>query len=87
MAVADDIRSELDQLGAAAIAPGLTAVALDLAKAIDSTDAPTSKAVVARELSALMIRLRALADPAAGKGELDEIKRKRDARRRGNTAV
>lgn len=81
MSVADAIRTELDQLGAAAVAPGLTAVALDLAAAIDSTDAPTSKAVVARELSALMVKLRTLANPTTGRGTVDEIKRKRAERR------
>lgn len=81
MAVADDIRKELDQLGATAVAPGLTAVALDLAEAIDSTDAPTSKAVVARELSALMVKLRTLANPSTGRGTVDDLKRKRAERR------
>lgn len=81
MTVADAIRAELDSLGAEEIAPGLAAVALDLAAAIDSTDAPTSKAVVARELSGLMVKLRALANPTAGRGTVDELKRKRAARR------
>ena len=81
VAVADAIRDEIDKLGAAAIAPGLAAIALDLAAAIDSTDAPTSKAVVARELSGLMVKLRALANPTAGRGTVDELKRKRAARR------
>lgn len=81
MTVADEVRAELDLLGAAAVAPGLTAVALDLAAAIDSTDAPTSKAVVARELSALMVKLRTLANPTTGRGTVDELKRKRADRR------
>ncbi|MFD5033639.1 hypothetical protein ACFWM0_25010 [Streptomyces sp. NPDC058405] len=81
VAVADAIHDELDQMGAFDASPGMAAVAYDLAVAFDSaSDAPTSKAVVARELSAVMVKLRALATPAGKGGALDELNRRREER-------
>ncbi|WP_328860897.1 hypothetical protein [Streptomyces sp. NBC_00306] len=80
LTVLEEVTRELDQLGTRGMSAGLTAVALDLAAAMDSTEAPTSKAVVARELSAVMVKLRALANPTAGRGTVDDLKRKRAER-------
>ncbi|MFF7200510.1 hypothetical protein [Streptomyces sp. NPDC008141] len=80
MTVLEEVTREVDQLGTREISAGLTAVALDLAAAMDSTDAPTSKATVARELSAVMVKLRTLANPTAGRGTVDDLKRKRAQR-------
>lgn len=78
----DEVRAELDELSAYQTSPGLAAVALELAKAFDSTDAPTSKAVVARELAALMKTVRALAPVKAEGDKLDDLSARR-AKRRG----
>ncbi|WP_329114461.1 hypothetical protein [Streptomyces sp. NBC_01353] len=79
-----EIQTELDQLGVIATSPGLAAVAIKLAEALDQLqpgDAPTAQAVVADKLHALMIRLRALA-PVQEKGDsVDDIARKREERR------
>ncbi|MDV5147189.1 hypothetical protein R1T08_24180 [Streptomyces sp. SBC-4] len=82
--IENEIRDELDNLGVTSVSPGLSAVALKLAKALDSIqdgDAPTSQAVVADKLHALMVRLRALA-PVQEKGDsVDDIARQREKRR------
>ncbi|GKQ34584.1 hypothetical protein ALMP_11330 [Streptomyces sp. A012304] len=81
MAVADKIAAELDDLHAEETAPGMAAVALDLARAIDGTDAPTAKAVAARELRSIMADLRKLA-PVESKGDaVDDIAEQRKKRR------
>ncbi|MET9957044.1 hypothetical protein ABZ135_36590 [Streptomyces sp. NPDC006339] len=81
--IAEAVRAELDNLGVTSIAPGLAATALKLARALDEIpdgDAPTSQAVVADKLQALMVRLRGLA-PAVEEGDaLDELKVKRQQR-------
>jgi hypothetical protein len=83
MSVVDKIAAELEDLHADRTSPGMAAVALDLAKAMDDTDAPTAKAVVADKLRPIMIELRKLA-PVGEEGDaLDELTRKREARRRG----
>lgn len=81
MDVADRIAAELDDLHADESSPGMAAVALDLAKAIDGTDAPTAKAVAARELRSIMADLRKLA-PVETKGDVvDDIAEHRAKRR------
>lgn len=81
MSVADEIRAELDALGAESTAPGLAAVALGLAESFDDTGAPTSRAVVARELSAVMKAVRALA-PVGEEGDaVDDLAARREKRR------
>ncbi|WP_416983542.1 hypothetical protein [Streptomyces sp. T028] len=81
MTVADKIAAELEDLHAEETSPGMAAVALDLAKAIDGTDAPTAKAVAARELRSIMADLRKLA-PVQSKGDaVDDITRDREERR------
>ncbi|MET9517026.1 hypothetical protein [Streptomyces sp. NPDC002994] len=89
--IADAIRAELDQLGVTIVSPGLAAVAINLAEALDEIpagDAPTSKAVVADKLTAIMTKLRGLAPPAVKGDAVDDIaeqreKRRSEARKRG----
>ncbi|MFG2855694.1 hypothetical protein ACGFZ9_34340 [Streptomyces mirabilis] len=81
MSVADEITHELEDLHADETSPGMAAVALDLAKAIDVSDAPTAKAVAARELRSIMSDLRKLA-PVGEKGDtVDDIAQQREKRR------
>ena len=81
MDVVDRIAAELDDLHADETSPGMAAVARDLAKAIASTDAPTAKAVAARELRSIMADLRKLA-PVEAKGDaVDDIAEQRKKRR------
>jgi len=81
MSVADKIDAELDDLHAFETSPGMAAVALALAKAIDDTDAPTAKAVVADKLRAIIADLRRLA-PVGEKGDtVDDIAEQRAKRR------
>jgi hypothetical protein len=59
----------------------MAAVALDLAMAMAGTDAPTAKAVAARELRSIMADLRRLA-PVGEKGDtVDDIAEQRKKRR------
>jgi len=78
----DETQAEIDELGVAGIAPGLVAVALRLARHLDDCEAPTSAAVVARELRATMLELRKVA-PAktAAADPVDQLAAKRKRRR------
>ena len=81
MSVADKITAELDDLDADATSPGMAEVARSLAKAIDDSDAPTAKAVVADKLRSIMADLRKLA-PVGEKGDtVDDIAEQRKKRR------
>lgn len=81
MSVADAIATELDDLHAEETSPGMAAVALDLAKAIDGTDVPGAKAAAAHQLRSIMSDLRRLA-PAEVKGDaVDDIAEQRAKRR------
>ncbi|WP_236241152.1 hypothetical protein [Streptomyces sp. CC228A] len=80
--ISSEIRAELDQLGAHTTTPGLAALALALAESFDDTDAPTSRAVVARELNALMKTIRAHA-PVGEEGDAVDDLAARRAQRRG----
>lgn len=88
--IADAVRAELDQLRVIQVSPGLAAIAISLAEALDQIepgDAPTSKAMVADKLHALLVRLRALA-PVQEKGDsIDDIARDRERRRANLRAV
>ena len=81
MSVADDIDAELADLHAAETSPGMAAVALDLARAMDATDAPTAKAVAARELRSIMSDLRKLAPVGEIGDTVDDIAEQRAKRR------
>ncbi|WP_435215896.1 hypothetical protein [Streptomyces sp. bgisy034] len=81
MSVVDQVTAELEDLHAHETSPGMAAVALDLAKAIAGTDAPTAKAVVADKLRSIMADLRKLA-PVESKGDaVDDIAEQRAKRR------
>lgn len=81
MSVADMIDAELDDLHADDSSPGMAEVARSLAKAIDDSDAPTAKAVVADKLRSIMADLRKLA-PVGEKGDaVDDIGEQREKRR------
>lgn len=79
---ADDVRAELEDLNAHSTTPGLAALVISLAEAFDATDAATSKAVVARELNALMKTVRSLAPVKSEGDKLDDLSARR-AKRRG----
>lgn len=79
---AEGIRRELEDLNAHQSTPGLAELAIELAEAFDSTDAPTSRAVVARELTALMKTVRSLA-PVGEEGDVVDDLAARRAERRG----
>lgn len=81
--IADAVTAELDQLQVTALAPGLAATAIRLAKALDAIapgDAPTSQAVVADKLHALMVRLRAMAPTVEEGDALDDLAARRAKR-------
>lgn len=83
--IADEIAAELDKLRVTSLAPGRTAVALKLARALDEIadgDAPTSQAVIADKLDTIMAKLRTLAPPATEGDVLDDLADRR-AQRRG----
>lgn len=81
LSVADKIAAELEDLHAEETSRGMAAVALDLARAIDESEAPTAKAVAARELRSIMADLRKLA-PVGEEGDtVDDITRDREERR------
>ncbi|WP_202551657.1 hypothetical protein [Streptomyces sp. SID8352] len=81
MSVADKIAAELDALHADETSPGMAAVALDLANAIDSTNVPGAKAQAAHQLRAIIADLRRLA-PVEAKGDaVDDIAEQRAKRR------
>lgn len=83
MPTADHVEDELEKLHAYDLSPGMAEIALDLARAFDDSDAPTAKAVVARELRSIMSDLRKLA-PVGEEGDaLDDLTRRREARKRG----
>ncbi|MFB6943198.1 hypothetical protein ACFWGL_17110 [Streptomyces sp. NPDC060286] len=75
-------QAEITSLRVEPIAPGLAALALELARQMDECEAPTSAAVVARELRATMLELRKVAPPAVAAADpLDQLAAKRKKRR------
>ncbi|WP_240981010.1 hypothetical protein [Streptomyces sp. Z423-1] len=80
-AVTDAINAEINQLGIEPVSPGLAELATSLARSVDEADAPTARAVAARELRAVMADLRKLA-PVQSKGDaVDDIAEQRAKRR------
>ncbi|MDX2892492.1 hypothetical protein PV439_14160 [Streptomyces scabiei] len=80
-AVSDAVNAEIEQLGVEPVSPGLAELASSLAQSVDESDAPTAKAVAARELRAVMSDLRKLA-PVQSKGDaVDDIAEQRAKRR------
>jgi hypothetical protein len=82
-AVASAIKTEIASLNVEDRAPGMTSLALSLARAVDaSAKNPSAKAVAARELRAVMRELRAMA-PVESKGDaVDDVGQQREKRRR-----
>ena len=76
---------EITALGVVDAAPGMSALALTLAEALDRCEAPTSAAVVARELRATLLELRKIAPPAEEGDALDELAKRRAERRASGT--
>lgn len=74
------IRDEVRQLAVGDIAPGQAALVLSLADTLDETEAPTARAVVARELAAAMKTLRSLAPPAVKGDAVDDLALRRNDR-------
>ncbi|MFF3857492.1 hypothetical protein [Micromonospora sp. NPDC002575] len=80
-AVTDAINADIHQLGVESVSPGLAELATSLARSVDEADAPTARAVVARELRAVMADLRRLA-PVQSEGDaVDDIAEQRAKRR------
>ncbi|MGQ5580901.1 hypothetical protein [Streptomyces sp. ECR3.8] len=80
-AVTDAINAEIEQLAVESVSPGLAELATSLARSVDEAEAPTAKAVAARELRAVMADLRRLA-PVASKGDgVDDIAAQKEKRR------
>ncbi|MFD5572259.1 hypothetical protein [Streptomyces cadmiisoli] len=80
-AVADAINAEIEQLRVEEVSPGLAELASSLARSVDEAEAPTAKAVAARELRGVMADLRRLA-PVETKGDaVDDIAEQREKRR------
>lgn len=79
--VASAIKEEIAALNVEDAAPGMTALALSLARAVDASPKnPAAKAVAARELRAVMRELRALA-PVETKGDaVDDVAEQREKR-------
>ncbi|MGW7195539.1 hypothetical protein [Streptomyces chryseus] len=79
--VARKIRDEIRLLNLDDVAPGQAALACSLADTLDETEAPTARAVVARELAACMRVLRALAPPVTKGDAVDDVGEQRKKRR------
>jgi hypothetical protein len=78
------VRKEIRDLAAATVAPGLAAMAINLAKHQDAADAPAAAAVAARDLRRILQDLRRLAPGVAVPGDVvDEITQQRELRRGG----
>ena len=76
----DAIRRELERLDVMDRHPGLSELALSLARSADMAVAPTALAAVAAQLRAVMKDLCSLATPAEEGDALDELKIKRERR-------
>jgi hypothetical protein len=79
--VVEAITAEIQRLKVDELSPGLAQLAISLAESVDEPNGPTAKANAARELRAVMEDLRKLAPVAAEDDRLDELTKKREARR------
>ncbi|WP_253916824.1 hypothetical protein [Streptomyces sp. MNP-20] len=79
--VTEAVSDEIALLRVGDLAPGLAQLALSLARSVDEPGGPTAKANAARELRAVMADLRKLAPVAGQDDRLDELTKKREARR------
>jgi hypothetical protein len=81
MALADDVRAQLDGWGLAGTAEG--AAALDICERLGDIDLrPAAAAQLHAQLRALLVDLRKLAPEAADEDGLDELTQQRERRRR-----
>lgn len=80
-AVADAVSAEIERLRVEPVSPGLAALAEILARSVDEADAPTARAVVARELRAVLEGLHRLAPAAEENDPVDQLTQKREERR------
>lgn len=85
--VEDATRAEVDALRVEPVAPGMVAIALELARQMDDAEAPTSAAVVGRELRNTMLELRRVAPVAEEGDSVDDIARQREKRREAARAA
>ena len=77
----DATRAELQRLGVMDRHPGLSELALSLARSADTAEAPTALAAVAAQLRAVMRDLCSLATPAEEGDALDDLAARRSRRR------
>lgn len=81
--VADEVRAELEAIDSAAVAPGMTELAIQLAVTFDQTpvEAGAVRAQLADKIAAVLTKLRALSPPAVKGDGLDELTTQRRKRR------
>lgn len=85
--VEEAVKRDLDAFGGDLERSGLAASALALARELDDdTNSATSKSMCARSLMDAMDRLRELAPPKQQADRLDEVRKKREQRRRSRAA-
>lgn len=77
----DATRTELEQLGVMERHPGLSELALSLARSADEATAPTALAAVAAQLRAVMRDLCSLATPVEKGDAVDDLAARRAERR------
>ncbi|WP_423833353.1 hypothetical protein [Streptomyces manipurensis] len=80
MSALDAARAEIDRLGAEDVAPGLAAIAISLATALDGDPGAAATPGLARELRATLLELRKLAPPKAEGDALDDLAARRAKR-------
>jgi hypothetical protein len=82
------VERDLEALGSRAAESGLAATALALAREMDSPkNGGTSKSMIAKALNETMAELRALAPPKQEADGLDDLTKRREARRSASTAA
>ena len=87
MSVVEAVGRDLERMGDEVSESALAATALALAAELDDADnSATSKSMCARALNETMAVLRELAPPKAERDRIDEVTRKREARRRSASA-
>ncbi|WP_328739884.1 hypothetical protein OHA91_22820 [Streptomyces erythrochromogenes] len=76
----DATREEITALGAEDIAPGLAAIAITLATALDADPSSPATPSLARELRATLLELRKMSPPKAEGDALDDLAARRAQR-------
>jgi hypothetical protein len=80
MSVVEAVTRDLEELGSKASESALAATALVLAEQLDGPNSATSKALCAKELTATLKELRALAPPKKQEDRADKIRKRRHLR-------